>query len=722
MAIFDSTYVRKLMVLVVALPLVFVLIGGWQLYRAGEPELHAAMASVDAAMAKIESISREHGEDVVIRSSDGKSGNITEYRARLAADKAALEKLALGESIQSGLAGTEMLLGLAGALTGLFGLRTIRRLGKKAVASRAALLHGFREGMKKLPWLVGSVGFFLAGALALGVGYEVLTFALSGSPGRGTTKLVVLGVLVVVALVVYAFRLVWKIFQSSRAVFESDPILIMGKSVRRDDAPVLWDFVASVAAKAGAAMPEGIVLGLDEGFFVTEHPVKLRSGAPVPSGRILYLPLPYMAFMERAEAAAVIGHELAHFTGADTEYSLSFSPIYAGAVNNLRAVHSAARDESGVMRLVAKPAFIMGEFFLDSFEHAVQHWSREREFEADSMGADVGGNEAVALSLLRISVLLPLVNRALEECWQKGGTMHGGVLARVRELARDEGLGDPMEHLEEAQAHPMDSHPAMRQRLEALGVSITPELLEKARCSRDSGLLRELGLESTVESAVLGDLSHAAPASGSAPAALSAALEREFSHAAKDNAENEFEELKECAAAHKEPVAFYEGGILLFVLWAFIALLGLVVCISATGAPTVRYGGLAFALGMAAFTIWRFRVRSVPFVVFTVAGLRFPGREKAVPWSAVEEYSIFVNSTNAVTTSVVTTLAVAEDYELPENSGDRRIRFNPEKRQIRIKILNLRGRMNAELFSERLNAYWQSGLARERLFALRCGK
>ena len=40
--------------------------------------------------------------------------------------------------------------------------------------------------------------------------------------------------------------------------------------------------------------------------------------------------------------------------------------------------------------------------------------------------------------------------------------------------------------------------PSLKQRLDALGVAITPELLARARDSRDAALLVELGLESAV--------------------------------------------------------------------------------------------------------------------------------------------------------------------------------------------------------------------------------
>lgn len=70
------------------------------------------------------------------------------------------------------------------------------------------------------------------------------------------------------------------------------------------------------------------------------------------------------------------------------------------------------------------------------------------------------------------------------------------ALSMVRRLVAERGLADPREHLEDRQAHPLDAHPSLRQRLDALGVAITSDLVARTRDTRDAHLLVELGLES----------------------------------------------------------------------------------------------------------------------------------------------------------------------------------------------------------------------------------
>lgn len=482
----ESSYRVKLVALIVLLPLALAVCGAWQAWRV--VPLRSGLAGYDAVSSHESARAAESRKNGPV---DGPgAGMARTTRTRLIQQ----EYATLGLGV---LSAATLAFGLSAAVAGAAGLLSIRHAGRRALHSREALLHGFRRGLKKLPWLIGAVGLLAALALACGLGYELINFLVYSSAGsRNSAQLIGWGAVVIFLLLLYGFKLIGNIIRASRAVFDAEPMPLTGKSVGEGEAPQVWHFVRSVAEKAGTVMPDAIVLGLDQGFFVTEHPVEFSTGEPAPQGRVLYLSLPYMIYMSREEAAAVIGHELGHFTGADTEYSLFFAPIYARAVDNLNAVAEAASTgQSVLVTAVAAPAQLLGEFYLNAFHLAVRHWSRERELAADRVGAAAGGSEAVALSLLRISVLAPVVDQALAECWTKGGLPAGGIMARVRQLARENGLGDPSDFLEEGQAHPTDTHPATRQRLESVGAALTPALLARARDAHESPLLRELGLE-----------------------------------------------------------------------------------------------------------------------------------------------------------------------------------------------------------------------------------
>jgi len=396
------------------------------------------------------------------------------------------------------MAPSEVLLGslilstpaLLAAAIGAFGLARIRAMGRKAMASREALLCAFTAGRKLLPWLIVGNGFFLL--ITLAICLTLLTFLFSQYSDHNTDssiKLVIAVGTAVLVITFMAFKLIWTTWRISRRLFELEPLEVLGVNISEKDAPALWAFTREVANRAKMDMPDHIVAGLDECFFVTENTVRLRGRETLPPGRTLYLSMPYMAFMGRDEAAAVIGHELAHFSGADMQYSQHFAPIYASAANNLDMLYEA---DEGWLDWLIRPTRLMVEYFLDTFHLVERHWSREREQVADRVGASVAGARASGLSLLRIGVLAPHVNEVLSHQYDKGA--RGGILGQVIAQVRERGLDDPGKHLDDSQPHPSDTHPTTRERLKALNVPEDPALFAQAASAQCSTLLVELGL------------------------------------------------------------------------------------------------------------------------------------------------------------------------------------------------------------------------------------
>ena len=93
-----------------------------------------------------------------------------------------------------------------------------------------------------------------------------------------------------------------------------------------------------------------MVVGLDPNFFVTEARVRCLNGTL--SGRTLYCSLPLARILSRAEFDAVIGHELGHFRGQDTQFSQRFYPIYRGTADSLRALGNIGVGGAGLLPLL----------------------------------------------------------------------------------------------------------------------------------------------------------------------------------------------------------------------------------------------------------------------------------------------------------------------------------------------------------------------------------
>lgn len=407
--------------------------------------------------------------------------------------------LLLGPDLAGGLrplAALTALLGVTATVASGLAWQAMRQATRRALQSRDALLRGFDGGRRWLPafMLLQTLLVFggLIGVLAFEIGRVLMLPHLSG----GAMKLAMFAGLLALALAWYGLKILRDTVRFTLRRDDAAPIGIMGRALSPAQAPLLWEFVRDVATRTGASLPDSVVIGLNEGFFVTEHPVVLVDGQRVPDGRVLYLPLPYMAFLDRAQVAAVIAHELGHFAGEDTAYGLRLAPIHRALAGSVLAVTNEHDDQDDGWRAwLSAPASGYGKWFLASFDEAVHHWSRERELAADAFSSRIAGAVPAALALLRSAVLHERVEEALACNRDAPPHQREGVLPVLRRLVAERGLADPRDHLDDRQPHPLDTHPPLRQRLDALGVAITPDLLAHARDARGSSLLAELGLE-----------------------------------------------------------------------------------------------------------------------------------------------------------------------------------------------------------------------------------
>jgi len=369
-------------------------------------------------------------------------------------------------------------------------LRTIRRMGKEAMESRDALLSGFAQVER----ILTRNTMITAVLIVLGGGSALVTIA-PFTGGRGFLYCVI-------GAAIWVPMGLWSLFRHVYPMLKQ-PLpegagRVMGRAITRDQAPQVWELVEQVSARARVVMPDNIVIGLDASFYATQSPLYLSGAAQPVTGRSLFLSVPYMAYMSRDELSVVIGHELAHFTGADTEYTLKFAKIYARAHQHYAAMNLEGKgDKAEQDSWMTAPARALIAYFLSHFDLAVQHWSREREFLADAVGAAAAPSAAAAaIALMRTTTLATVIEPVLHAFSYNGGrSPHpGGLLASVFDAVAQAPELDPLKHLEESQPHPRESHPPTQQRIEALGVALDAELVLAASSREPSGLLEELGL------------------------------------------------------------------------------------------------------------------------------------------------------------------------------------------------------------------------------------
>jgi len=460
------------------------------------------------------------------------------------------------------------------------------------------------------------------------------------------------------------------------------------------------------------------MVGLNEGFFVTENPVALSGGQTFAGGRTLYLPLTYLAFMTRPEMEAVIGHELGHFVGEDSQYSIRFAPLFHRASISMIATHATRRDLRGVEATLC-------EYFMAAFQEAVRHWGRLRELAADQIGAGAAGADAMASALLRIAAVSPRVDEALEICRRGGADAGRGVLSQLSRLVAEKGMADPEIDLGDQQPHPFDSHPPLRQRVAAVGVAITSGPLQDARDARPGTLLAELQLSES-EPGAGGDSRgdhRRDPAAGAVRPTPQSVVEDEFSGVFGEERRKRIAWLGLLAAQGVEPLPLYR-------LSARLAFLGLPFGgILMAGAVTlVRSGALGYGLLAALFALFMLVGGLVsisrdflpirPVLVLDRDALTVCAIGIVIPWTEMADVAvsrIFIYG--FIRVGIRTIITLAPGKELPSGWKHWSMYTAREGNRLRIEVGRFR-KMPGKKFAETLIAYWHGGMARQDLARL----
>jgi Zn-dependent protease with chaperone function len=278
--------------------------------------------------------------------------------------------------------------------------------------------------------------------------------------------------LAVIGLV--ALAVCGQLLSTAASFFRSRPMRARAQELQREENPSLFALVESTARRLGTQIPDHIIAGLEPNFFVTASDVLLvGSDSKVLRGRTLFVSLSLMRLLKRDEFTAVIGHELGHFRGEDTAYSMKFAPIYSRLTDALQGLQA---DDTGYGALARLPALATLSFCLTEFAKAERMAGRAREFLADKAGAEVSSAEALANALVKLTVFSgswELLIKANIESLAEGrfftelpAIFRQGCEAVYAELDWT-AVGSAFDQY--LQAHPIDTHPPVSQRLEALG-------------------------------------------------------------------------------------------------------------------------------------------------------------------------------------------------------------------------------------------------------------
>ena len=415
--------------------------------------------------------------------------------------------------------------------------------------------------------------------------------------------------------------------------------------------------------------------------------------------------------MNKDEVAAVIGHELGHFSGNDTVYTLHFAGLYAGMENSLDYFYRDVASSGWLERLALNPTIHLGLWFYRQFHETVNGWSRVRELAADAAGARTSSPQALAASLLRFSALNERFNAPMELFFNRKLETHDLVHSLFASL-REGGRFDVAASLEQELAHPTDSHPPTRVRIEQLNVPLDETLL--ARASRPADEADYQWMRSLFRDA----------------SALSAALTAGMASNVEAHYDAYQAELENLAAHSTESVvvSLRKKNFWLFLVLSVLCVAGagLVLTLSiqwnATANPSMEkiifglaVGGLIFGLG--SWTMYT-RVRQ-PLFTLTAQGIE--SYQLSAPLLLAEIENIDIRSVNDW---VFIDLYWREGYQPPTCTVGRLFRnfvVDPKKRKVVISLPGgvLKGaqreKMPIEELYVALHEYIQAAWARREL-------
>jgi len=172
-----------------------------------------------------------------------------------------------------------------------------------------------------------------------------------------------------------------------------DPDSDFGPSLRRTDAPGLFEEVAEVARRLGVRPPEEVRLAF----------LPCCGVVAWGSSRALLLGLPLLDVLSLAELRAVLTHELAHLARGDD----------ARSAGSLRLVEGLGRSLDGSGGRVRGPLRLWARICRDAAVALVGPIARGQEARADRSSAAVAGGRVAASALIKVALVQPLFRELL---------------------------------------------------------------------------------------------------------------------------------------------------------------------------------------------------------------------------------------------------------------------------------------------------------------------
>ncbi|GHT53063.1 hypothetical protein AGMMS49990_10140 [Endomicrobiia bacterium] len=262
----------------------------------------------------------------------------------------------------------------------------------------------------------------------------------------------------------------------------NDKQIVTGYPVQKSEQQELWEFVEKIANSVGTKMPDNVMLGLGDNYYVSQSGITYLSGEL--KGKTLFISLSCLYRFTQEELEAIIVHELSHFKGSDTFYTLHFYPTWRKIVNSVFGLDNiVTASAENVLNVAIKPVRFLLVSFMNLFQLSEAKFHKEREKIADLNAGKLTSNKTMACALVKLSFFSNFWNMVEKE--SVSAISNNQYIINKDDLFNhiidnsDVKMEDIKKILETSTiSHPMDSHPSLFERLYYLGVDLDDILKE----------------------------------------------------------------------------------------------------------------------------------------------------------------------------------------------------------------------------------------------------
>lgn len=182
----------------------------------------------------------------------------------------------------------------------------------------------------------------------------------------------------------------------------SDKCYEYGKVLDLTKDETLFQDIQEVCHSLHIKPPDNIVLSFTADFYVTQR--KINISQQVLKGRTLVFGIVFLKYLNRNEIKSILAHEMAHFTGKDTLFSIYIGYLYKnihGILRNFEQLYQ--EDELWFVCLSLYPISFILRKYLYLYTKLEKKVSRDREKRADYIASILYGKKTFKNALTKLS-------------------------------------------------------------------------------------------------------------------------------------------------------------------------------------------------------------------------------------------------------------------------------------------------------------------------------